>query len=487
MYNTQKILLEIDAEELAEKIEKNYSRYRINISIIDWIQNSKFIKFEVKLKGNTREDQVKARAHDVQLRLKLKVFELCVQDFTIYIIVSDHKIIYDHLPKCLAKSWEKLATMKLPYIVGHDITSQLVAIDLSKYEHLLLGGATNSGKTVGLKALITSIILCKSSRLVNLILIDVGAADLMVFNGIPHLSCPVIREKNSAYHAILALRDNMERRIEMQIMDADNFMKLPRLLLVIDEFPALFSGIDKDMKNSLVDAISSLLQRGRHAKIHVVLAAQNPTFQNMRVDLGNITTRIAYRCAKKNFSETIIGEYGAENLSGKGDMYFKSPDYTELQRIQGIFITPGELAEIVKKIRFQKRRLKPNPYKFKISDVQSNDLQNCSCIDLHGRTVDSKQQVDDKLLAQIAVWALGEECISCNSICNKFHIGWNRSKGFLDRLQDMGVVGDVYAKLPRTVIPYSITDLPKDTMKFLQNNNILQEDVIQAINSRVNK
>ena len=212
--------------------------------------------------------------------------------------------------QCLGKSKKKLTKMQLPYIVGHNITGQLVITDLSQNKHILLGGATNSGKTVGLHALITSIIVCKPSSFVNLILIDVGAADLVVFNGIPHLSCPVIREKNIAHHAILSLKDEMERRIEMQIMDMDNFKRLPQLLLVIDEFPALFSGIDKNVAKSLTDALSDLLQRGRHAKVHVVLAAQNPTIQNMHIELGNITTRIAFRCAKKifrkQFSENVV-------------------------------------------------------------------------------------------------------------------------------------------------------------------------------------
>lgn len=121
---------------------------------------------------------------------------------------------------------------------------------------------------------------------------------------------PCYQEKNTAHHAILSLKNEMERRIEMQIMDMDNFKRLPQLLLVIDEFPALFSGIDKNAAKSLTDALSGLLQRGRHAKVHVVPAAQNPTIQNMHIELGNITTRIAFRCAKKifrkQFSENVV-------------------------------------------------------------------------------------------------------------------------------------------------------------------------------------
>lgn len=488
VHETEKIFLEIDPYDLAEKIEKIYSHYGTNISINKCCIKSDRVIFKVKLKGNTRAAHVRSHARDVQLRLKLKLFEIFIEDLTICIAVSNLEIIYESLPACIAKHKGKLTKMLLPYVIGHNITNELVVIDLSKSPHLLLGGATNSGKTVGLQALITCIITCKPSNFVNLILIDVGAADLMIFDGIPHLACPVIKEKNAAYHAILSLQKELERRIQMQITDSDTFNKLPRLLLVIDEFPALFSGIDKNLAKSLTDALSGLLQRGRHAKIHVVLAAQNPTIQNMHVDLGNITTRIAFRCAKKNFSETILGERGAENLSGKGDMYLKSPDYTELQRIQGIFIAPGKLSQIVKHIQilYSKYSLKRNPYEFTLSTDQLNELQTYTSAGLY-RPVDTKQQIDDQLLAQIVVWVLGEEAISCNSICNKFHIGWNRAKRFLDKLQDMGLVGDIYAKLPRSVLPYSVSDIPQDTMDFLQSNNVLQKEIIQAISNRVNR
>ena len=99
-----------------------------------------------------------------------------------------------------------------------------------------------------------------------------------------------------------------------------------------------------------IETVSCLLQRGRHAKINVVLAAQNPTVQNMKVDLGNVTARMAFRCAKRNYSETILGESGAEHLSGNGDMLFKSPQSDELNRIQGIFVSPSELRHMVKQI-----------------------------------------------------------------------------------------------------------------------------------------
>lgn len=142
----------------------------------------------------------------------------------------------------------------------------------------------------------------------------------------------------TATFTLAALNDELERRIELEYADKTSFEQLPRLVLVIDEFPALFVGLEKAVSKTLTNVISSFLQRGGHAKIHVVLAAQNPTFQNMKVDLGNITARIAFKCAKKNFSEIILGEGGAENLLGRGDLLLRSPRFDGPQRIQGIYI-----------------------------------------------------------------------------------------------------------------------------------------------------
>lgn len=153
---------------------------------------------------------------------------------------------------------------------------------------------------------------------VNFILIDVGAEGPLTFEGLPHLSYPVIRDHGTALRALTALKDEMERRIALAQTDLQTPQAIPRLVVVIDEFPALFTGeTDKKVSQIFSGTIYSLLQRGRHAGIHLILAAQNPTCQNMKVDLSNVPTRIAFMCAKKNYSEIILGESGAENLSGQ--------------------------------------------------------------------------------------------------------------------------------------------------------------------------
>lgn len=474
---------------LAEKIEKTFRRYKVNMEIIDCGTFHDRAIFEVKLKGETREEQLLARVSDVQLRLKLPLFQTFKQDFTIYIVASDQEIVYDHLPQifCSPQYMDACNKMLLPYVVGFDAVGRLIIVDLSKLPHLLVAGATNSGKTVGVKVLITSIIYRKRPSRVNLILIDVGASDLLPFEGVPHLSCPVIRDRNKASQVLEKLRNEMERRITIQCSDNETFKKLPRLVLVIDEFPALFVGMeDKRMVKLMTDAVSALLQRGRHAKMHVVLAAQNPTAQNMKVDLGNITGRIAFKCAKRNFSETILDERGAENLLGKGDMYFKSPEFSELKRIQGTYIAPNELNRVISTIKTQSPLLSIGKYKLKLSDKSSRDLGNDLAVDLDVDLNHSKQDADRRMFAQIVLWALGQNEISCNAVMKAFGYGWNRASHFIDRLCEVGIVGELDAKLPRKVIPQTVDEMSDKIKDFLQSCGYSGDMVAETIRNRDN-
>ena len=480
-------LLEDEADNLSEDIVKLFGKYNVVLGIpCWWYENFRFI-FKIKLKGNTREPHVRAHAKDVQDRLKLPLFHVEKKDFTLYIVASRTTIEYDHLSGLLHRPEyrEVLRRAKLPYIVGYNAWGNIVMDDLAQFPHLLLGGSTNSGKSVGLQALITTIAYSKSPSKVNFTLIDVGATDLMAFEGLPHLSCPVVRERTAAIQTLAALALEMERRIDIEYACPVSFKQLPRLVLVIDEFPALFAGANKTEVRQVTDVLSNLLRRGRHAKIHLVLAAQNPTIQNMKVDLGNITARVAFKCAKKNFSETILGEGGAETLMGRGDLLLRSPRYDSPLRVQGIYITPMELQEVTQQIAAKSIRM-TNSSKFNL--VCSNDDVAVPVGDLASQlscsVVRKWPSNADQLFASVIMWALERSYISINMLMNEYRLGWNKASKLVNRLEELGIVDRPAGKLPRKIIPSFPEDLPEELMTFLKKSGYSEDSINSACYGR---
>lgn len=359
-------------------------------------------------------------------------------------------------------------------------------IDLAQAPHLLMGGATGSGKTVGLQTAVSSIAYTKTPAEANFVLVDTGAADLMCFEGLPHLSCPIIQNREAAFLALSTIAAEMMRRIRLEHTEPDEYAVLPRLVIVIDEFPALFTGTDKEERKALTDTINALLQRGRHAKIHLVLAAQNPTAQQMKVEVGNITTRIAFRCAKKNFSEVILGEGGAENLPGKGELFLKAPQFDGKQRLQGVYATPDELKQIVCKTK-QRHSGADIGTKFTIpAEVfQASDVGDNLGSDALTVPVKAKSSADDRTFANVLLWSLSHDTISVNAIQEQFQMGWSKANKLVKRLEGLGVVSEPFAKLPRHVVPAEIGDLPTEMLDFLQHNGVDNDAVWQALATRV--
>lgn len=443
-----------DAYNLGKDLVKQYSKYNSHIAIIDWAFTKDSIIYNIKTKGNTREPHIRANVPDVQLKLKLPLFYVVKDNFTLYLIVSRKQVIYKHLPVALCNltSLKNRERIQLPYAIGYNVLGRLVVNDLAKFPHLLLGGSTNSGKSVGLQALITSIAYSKSPSKVNFVLIDVGATDLIFFEKLPHLSCPVVRDRTTAIHTLTTLTTEMEHRIELEYADLGCFRQLPRLVVVIDEFPALFMEVDKSISKILVDSVSNLLQRGRHAKIHLVLAAQNPTIQNMKVDLGNITSRIAFKCAKKNFSETILGEGGAENLMGAGDLLIRSPQFDAPQRVQGIYITPSELQQTIQDIIIRYPNAISNKFDLILPEnyltaPSSNLSSQLSCTVVRQWPSDA-----DQLLASVILWAFEHDYVSTNMLVNEYRLGWNKASNLIAKLEELGIVDKLEGKSRRKVI-----------------------------------
>ena len=355
----------------------------------------------------------------------------------------------------------------------------------------MVSGTTGSGKTVGLRCLLLGLIGGCSPNKVNLLICD-KANEFEDFTNIPHLSYPVITDSETFLQVMLQLKAELDRRLSVK--NTKEFARLPALICVADEFLSFISEIKGKKKADLaVELISALLRRGRHAKIHLVLAAHNPTQKSMRIDLSDIPSRTAFRCAKFNNSITILGEGGAEKLRGDGDMLYRPASNAELQRIQGVFIAPKETRAFLNHVRLsyaqrsKEEMERANLLKLKYGFVINKDAMTAAKVATEYSTITpckTNNEIDDQLFAKIAIWALGRETISGNMICDTFHIGWKRANAFLRRLHTLEIAGNMYEKLPRAILPQVVDDISDQALEFLAKSGISMEDITTAIQKR---
>lgn len=370
--------------------------------------------------------------------------------------------------------------MGIAHPVGFDATGRPVVKDLALYPHILVTGTTGSGKSISHKILLTSLLSTYPPDKVNLLICD-KAGDLLQFAGFPHLSHPIIQDFDSFLNSMLRLKEEMDRRIRFK--GTKEFSKFPIIICSADEFTSFISG--SDAKSKLVrEVISEILRRGRHAKIHMILAAHNPTQQRLRLDISDIPTKMCFRVSRLSNSLTVLSEGGAEKLLGEGDMLFQSSQGDEIQRIKGAYITSNELKRVLSEIKSRLARQSfDDTNKFTIDEV---DLQQEASDALTGFHAVKKRDFDGSLFADIIIWALERETISCNMICDTFSIGWRRANDFLDKLRKLGIVGDMYAKQPRAVLPVEIYDLPLEILDILISHGYKEEKNKEILSTKNN-
>jgi len=482
--------LDKKASKYITKIEEYYKVVNVPMEISWHMVKGNLIILKIKFIPGTTEKKIRQYLNDVRRTLKLEFLQLHHEGNKLFFVAAKHKSTSNRLLPILKRHSyrEHTKRMQTPYLIGFDVMGKPVVVDLVSYIHWLLGGSSYSGKTVGIMCMLISIIWSCCPSKVNLIVFD-GASNLTQFDGIPHLSYPIIQDPEIGFKVMLALKEELEHRI--RIKNTDEFQKLPIIICILDEFLSLISGVrDRQMQKELTETISNLLRRGRHGKIHMVLAAQDPTIKDMECDIGNITARVAFTCAKLNYSMTILGEAGAEKLSGNGELYFKSPKHSGLQYLQGAYISEKDIDAVVSHVCFNYANKSPSEkemdqqYKFLIDDELMQQTEGDDEFDMTSNSAKSTQAVEDKLFAKVIIWALGRETVSGNMISDTFNVGWRRAKKLLDRLNSMEIAGDMDAKLPRAVLPIKIEDLPAKVVDVLIRNGYTQEQAEEALSSK---
>lgn len=468
----------MNSEKMAHKIEKHYKSHGVALKLIkcEFIRNSERYIYTIKLKPGTKESLIFDRAQDIRTALQLPLFQPFREGLSICIAVSKRLVTENSLQKMLG-IWDLYRReMWIPIALGYDMKGKMRFADLAKFPHALYGGATNSGKTVGLRSLVVSIIAKQSVNRVNLLIIDTGASGLDIFNHLPHLSYPIVKDTENAVKVILALTDEMKRRISMP---DDELRLLPAVVCILDEYVSLVTNMrDTKDRKVLTDRISNLLRKGRHAKIHMVLATQEAAKQDMLITCNNLNARMAFTCSDFYSSRSILSEGGAEKLPGKGAMLFKSLEQPKPLFLQGAFISIEDIERLIIRITSASHEFSN---KFVIPNLETSQFlaEETGSLDIEM----SKLENSNKERVNIILWTLGRKDIAAYSIKQHFHMG-NRAVDVLDELFNMNLISEKFANQPRVVLPHCVEDIPDEVMEFLLKNDVSTDDIASAIRNR---
>ena len=360
-------------------------------------------------------------------------------------VVGFREIIEMDLPE-----WKKMA---VPVVLGKDILGKAQLIDLVKTPHMLIAGATGSGKSVCVNSLILSILYKRSFEDVKMILVDPKVVELKLYNNIPHLLTPVITEPKKALQALQWCLCEMERRYalldSMGVRDISNYNakikeqkicteKLPYIVVIIDEFADLMATSGKELEN----IVARLTAMSRAVGIHLVLATQRPSV-NVITGLikANIPTRIAFMVASRTDSNIIIDTVGAEKLLGRGDMLYASAVDPAPIRIQGTFVSDQEVENVVTAV---KDYGEPDYIDEEIFVEDEED----EARDLFGEPMSD----DDPLYDQALEIVVQSGKASASYIQRRLKIGYNRAARLVEEMEERGIVGPSNGSKPREVI-----------------------------------
>ncbi|MEJ2658871.1 MAG: DNA translocase FtsK [Desulfobacterales bacterium] len=350
---------------------------------------------------------------------------------------------------------------KLTICLGKDIIGNPVVAELDRMPHLLIAGATGSGKSVALNAMICSLLFKSTPDEVKLIMIDPKRIELSSYDGIPHLITPVVTDVKKATNALFWAVREMEKRYELlsekksrhirqynqkieketKTDDGPESEKLPYIVIVIDELADLMLVASRNVEI----ALTRLAQMARAAGIHLILATQRPSVDVLTgIIKANFPTRLTFQVSSKTDSRTIIDTNGAENLLGNGDMLFLPPGAAKLQRIHGAFISEDEHSRI---IEFLKKQKSPE-YDKSILDAPPKEEDESD-------TKEYDERYDDALAL---VTKTGQASISM--IQRHLRIGYNRAARIIEVMEKEGVVGPSDGAKPREVLVKGYEDIP---------------------------
>lgn len=446
---------EVKAKESISELEKVLSDFDITGKVVQVNIGPTVTQFELEIKAGTKVSKLLSIQREIALALAAK-------DVRIEAPIPGKSTIGIELPNKVNSSVSfREVLSKMPDVdeknllavgLGKDIMGKVKWMEINSTPHLLVAGATGSGKSVCVNCIITSILMRTKPDQVKLVMIDPKKVELTMYNGIPHLLAPVVTDPKKASIALKNIVAEMEKRYDIfertknkNIKGYNKFCethpeypKMPYIVVIIDELADLMLVAAKEVE----DSIMRITQMARAAGIHLIVATQRPSTDVITgVVKANIPSRISFAVSSSIDSRTILDSVGAEKLFGKGDMLFLPMGDNHPTRIQGAFVSEEEIEKVVNFVCEQQKAQ---------YDESLTEMKNDASSRNDGYSSD--EEYEDPLYNEIVDYVIQAGKISASLIQRKYRLGYNRAARIIDLLEERGIIGPPNGSKPREVL-----------------------------------
>ena len=439
---------EKELTERVKTIEKTLMEFNIEASVSEVASGPTVTRYEITLAPGIKVNKIVSLADN--LAMSLAAIDVRVEapipgKAAIGLEVPNATAVVVGLRECLETDEFRNGNMKLGVVLGKDVAGQFKYADLTRMPHLLIGGSTNSGKSVCLNVLIASLVYRMTPREVKMLMIDPKRVELSLWEGIPHLMHPVVKDVKLAAGIFRAAIKEMDRRYDLfaalgtrnidgyneKVQEAD---KMPYLVLIVDELADLMMQQGAEIETS----ICRLAQLARATGIHLIIATQRPSVDIITGTIkANISSRIAFAVASQVDSRTILDMVGADRLIGRGDMLFMPIDAVKPLRIQCAFLSEDETNSLVEYLKSQE---KPD-FNLVVNDGAHGDS-----------TLDDSSDVDDELFEQAVRLVVNNGQASTSMLQRRFKIGYTRAARIVEMMEARNIVGPLNGAKPREIL-----------------------------------
>ncbi len=443
--------LEKEIAENAKVLEETLASFNVKAKIINACHGPAVTRYELEPAPGVKVSKIVNLADDLSLKLaapSVRIEAPIPGKAAIGIEVPNRELAGVQLREVLEQDKFSNAKSKLTVGLGMDIGGQAVVADLAKMPHLLVAGATGSGKSVCINTLISSVLFKARPDEVKFILIDPKMVELSNYNGIPHLMVPVVTDAKKAASVLNWAVQEMEKRYAKfashGVRDMERYNrsteeeKMPAVIIIIDELADLMMVAPHDVE----DAICRLAQKARAAGLHLVLATQRPSVDVITgIIKANIPSRISFSVSSQIDSRTILDMGGAEKLLGKGDMLYYPVGSPKPVRVQGAFISDQEVEDLLDFIRQQGAEVEANE---EIISFTENALKQEE--DGPGK------EIQDELMEKAIDVVLSTGQASSSNLQRRFRIGYTRAARLIDTMEEMQIIGPNRGSKPREIL-----------------------------------